>query len=117
MAAKPEPVARTAAKAIAKAPVHAYRWTLKPLIGWECRHLPSCSEYALEAIDRKPFAADQTSRDARLHHALEHAPEDIAVAEALVPGTRERRVVGDRVFDAQAIEPAVSEVHLHLPAQ
>ncbi len=25
---------------------------LKPLIGWECRHLPSCSEYALEAIDR-----------------------------------------------------------------
>jgi len=40
------------AKAIVKAPVHAYRWILKPLIGWECRHLPSCSEYALEAIDR-----------------------------------------------------------------
>jgi uncharacterized protein len=37
---------------IAKAPVHAYRWTLKPLVGWECRHLPTCSEYALEAIDR-----------------------------------------------------------------
>ena len=37
---------------IAKAPIHAYRWTLKPLIGWECRHLPTCSEYALEAIDR-----------------------------------------------------------------
>lgn len=44
--------AKSAAKAIAKAPVHVYRWTLKPLIGWECRHLPSCSEYALEAIDR-----------------------------------------------------------------
>ena len=39
-------------KAIAKAPIHAYRWTLKPLIGWECRHLPTCSEYALQAIDR-----------------------------------------------------------------
>jgi len=39
-------------RTIAKAPVHAYRWTLKPLIGWECRHLPTCSEYALEAIDR-----------------------------------------------------------------
>jgi putative membrane protein insertion efficiency factor len=39
-------------RAMAKAPVHAYRWTLKPLIGWECRHLPTCSEYALEAIDR-----------------------------------------------------------------
>jgi uncharacterized protein len=35
-----------------KAPIHLYRWTLKPLIGGECRHLPTCSEYALEAIDR-----------------------------------------------------------------
>jgi hypothetical protein len=35
-----------------KAPIHVYRWTLKPLIGMECRHLPTCSEYALEAIDR-----------------------------------------------------------------
>ena len=36
---------------IVKAPIHAYRWTLKPLMGLECRHLPTCSEYALEAID------------------------------------------------------------------
>jgi putative membrane protein insertion efficiency factor len=43
--------AARAAKAVAKAPVHAYRWTLKPLIGMECRHLPTCSEYALEAIE------------------------------------------------------------------
>ena len=35
-----------------KAPIHVYRWTLKPLIGLVCRHLPTCSEYALEAIDR-----------------------------------------------------------------
>src|SRR5262245_5928104 len=40
-----------AAKAVAKAPVKAYRWTLKPLLGMECRHLPTCSEYALQAID------------------------------------------------------------------
>ena len=38
------------AKMIAKAPVHAYRWTLKPLMGWECRHLPTCSEYARRAL-------------------------------------------------------------------
>jgi putative membrane protein insertion efficiency factor len=31
-------------------PVHIYRWTLRPLIGPNCRHLPSCSDYALEAI-------------------------------------------------------------------
>lgn len=45
-------VAQRWAKQLAKAPVHAYRWTLKPIMGWECRHLPSCSEYALEAIER-----------------------------------------------------------------
>jgi uncharacterized protein len=43
--------ARAVAKVLAKAPIHVYRWTLKPLVGWECRHLPTCSEYALEAID------------------------------------------------------------------
>jgi putative membrane protein insertion efficiency factor len=32
--------------------VLAYRYTLSPLIGPRCRHLPSCSEYAEEAIER-----------------------------------------------------------------
>ena len=36
---------------LARAPIHAYRWTIKPLIGMECRHLPTCSEYALDAIE------------------------------------------------------------------
>ncbi|KAB2851080.1 MAG: membrane protein insertion efficiency factor YidD [Hyphomicrobiaceae bacterium] len=35
-----------------KLPVHAYRWTLKPWLGHECRYLPTCSEYALDAIDK-----------------------------------------------------------------
>jgi hypothetical protein len=35
-----------------KVPIHLYRWTLKPFVGWHCRHLPTCSEYALEAIDK-----------------------------------------------------------------
>ncbi len=35
-----------------KLPIHLYRWTLKPYVGWQCRHLPTCSEYALESIDR-----------------------------------------------------------------
>ncbi len=32
--------------------VTLYRYTLSPLIGPRCRHLPSCSEYADEAITR-----------------------------------------------------------------
>lgn len=40
------------AATILKAPIHLYRWTLKALVGWRCRHMPSCSEYALEAIDK-----------------------------------------------------------------
>ena len=40
------------AATLLKAPIHAYRWTLKPLMGLECRHLPTCSEYALDAIDK-----------------------------------------------------------------
>lgn len=32
--------------------VALYRVTLSPLIGPRCRHLPSCSEYADEAINR-----------------------------------------------------------------
>jgi putative membrane protein insertion efficiency factor len=32
--------------------VLAYRFTLAPVLGPRCRHLPSCSEYAEEAIMR-----------------------------------------------------------------
>lgn len=44
-------LASGAARSVLKAPVHAYRWTLKPFLGHQCRHLPTCSEYALDAID------------------------------------------------------------------
>jgi hypothetical protein len=42
----------TIAKRIAQAPIHVYRWTLKPFVGWDCRHLPTCSEYGLESIEK-----------------------------------------------------------------
>ncbi len=32
--------------------VKAYRYTLSPLIGFDCRHLPTCSDYADQALDR-----------------------------------------------------------------
>lgn len=34
-----------------KAPIHLYRYTLSGLMGGHCRHLPTCSQYALDAID------------------------------------------------------------------
>ena len=47
-----KPVAGEVAAWLLKAPIHVYRWTLKAFVGWQCRHMPSCSEYALEAINR-----------------------------------------------------------------
>ena len=42
---------------VAKAPllgaIALYRVTLSPLVGANCRHLPTCSDYAREAIDKK----------------------------------------------------------------
>lgn len=32
--------------------VRAYQWCLKPLLGPRCRYLPTCSEYAVEAVAR-----------------------------------------------------------------
>jgi putative membrane protein insertion efficiency factor len=32
--------------------IHVYRLTLSPLIGRQCRYLPTCSEYTQEAIGR-----------------------------------------------------------------
>ncbi|MBV9783178.1 MAG: membrane protein insertion efficiency factor YidD [Acidisphaera sp.] len=31
--------------------VRVYQWTLRPLIGAHCRFVPSCSDYALEALE------------------------------------------------------------------
>jgi uncharacterized protein len=32
--------------------LRAYKWALSPLFPPTCRYVPSCSEYAMEAIDR-----------------------------------------------------------------
>ena len=85
-------IGKGAAKAVAKAPVHAYRWTLKPLIGWECRHLPTCSEYALEAIDRNGAWRGTwlaLSRICRCHpwgtHGFDPVPDITAARHPLAP--------------------------------
>jgi hypothetical protein len=30
--------------------VRAYQWTIRPILGCNCRFWPSCSEYAIEAV-------------------------------------------------------------------
>lgn len=32
--------------------IRVYQWLVSPLLGPRCRFMPSCSHYALEAIDR-----------------------------------------------------------------
>jgi putative membrane protein insertion efficiency factor len=54
-----QPLAQTLAQTCRHAPrllgralIKLYRYTLSPLIGFNCRHLPTCSDYADQAIDR-----------------------------------------------------------------
>ncbi|MDP1952430.1 MAG: membrane protein insertion efficiency factor YidD [Betaproteobacteria bacterium] len=32
--------------------IHIYRYSLSPLLGPNCRFFPTCSDYALQAIDK-----------------------------------------------------------------
>ena len=39
-------------KWLALAMLRAYKWLVSPLFGPACRYIPSCSEYAMEAVAR-----------------------------------------------------------------
>lgn len=42
----------TPAAAVGIGAVRVYQWTVRPIIGPHCRFWPSCSEYAVEALQR-----------------------------------------------------------------
>ena len=42
----------TVASLALRGAVRAYQWTLRPVLGCNCRFHPACSDYALEAIAR-----------------------------------------------------------------
>ena len=54
------------AQDLARGFVKAYQLMLSPLIGYHCRHLPTCSQYADEAIARHGFWAGGWMTLARL---------------------------------------------------
>jgi putative membrane protein insertion efficiency factor len=43
---------KTGPKAIALWMLRAYKWAVSPMLLPACRYTPTCSEYAMEAIDR-----------------------------------------------------------------
>ncbi len=45
-------ISRLAPRRAGRSLIWAYRVTLSPLVGFRCRHLPTCSQYADEALDR-----------------------------------------------------------------
>ncbi len=50
--------------------VKAYQWTLRPWVGRHCRFEPTCSDYALEALEKHGAARGlwlTLSRLARCH--------------------------------------------------
>lgn len=32
--------------------LRAYKWAISPMLGPACRYVPTCSEYAMEAVER-----------------------------------------------------------------
>ncbi|MBP2302343.1 membrane protein insertion efficiency factor YidD [Azospirillum picis] len=35
-----------------RALVYLYRWSLSPFVGWQCRFQPTCSCYAIDALEK-----------------------------------------------------------------
>src|SRR5215470_1586124 len=87
-----------------------------PLDGPLSRHAPRLIDVRPDqaGVDRERLAANQAGCDAGGHHALEHVPQHLALAEALVPGAGEHGVVGNRVFDAETTQPAIRQIDPNL---
>ncbi|MBT6094076.1 MAG: membrane protein insertion efficiency factor YidD [Rhodospirillaceae bacterium] len=47
-----EAVAKNALQGLLKALIRSYQLLISPLLGHNCRYLPGCSEYAMDAVER-----------------------------------------------------------------
>ena len=66
--------------------IQVYRHTLSPLIGLHCRHLPTCSEYADEAIGRFGLWAGGWMALARLLRCHPFGSAGLDLVPAALPG-------------------------------
>jgi putative membrane protein insertion efficiency factor len=66
--------------------VNAYRYTLSPLVGFHCRHLPTCSEYADEALARHGLWAGSWMTLARLTRCHPWGTAGLDVVTHSLPG-------------------------------
>lgn len=80
-------LASRAPRLLLRAPILAYRYTLSSFMGRQCRYLPTCSEYADEAISRHgawPGLFMATARVCRCHpwggHGHDPVPETLPKA-------------------------------------
>ena len=78
---------------IATSLIRLYQWTLSPLLGPKCRFYPSCSHYALQAIERFGVARGgwlALTRIARCHPFNPGGIDEVPSAAALTPGHSHR---------------------------
>lgn len=92
--------------------IQLYKWTLSPLIGRDCRYLPTCSSYAADAVRRHGAWAGGWMAAARLcrchplgRHGWDPAPERKPDAPLWAPWrygdwSWRARIPPDRVHDA-----------------
>jgi uncharacterized protein len=73
-----------APRGLCRAAIKAYRYTFSALVGFNCRHLPSCSAYADEALARHGLWAGGWMTLARLSRCqpwgtagLDWVPQDL----------------------------------------
>ncbi|OPY99258.1 hypothetical protein A5906_26405 [Bradyrhizobium sacchari] len=71
----------------------------------------------LDVAGSQTFATNQTGHNARLDDMFEYATNDISLAEALIAGPRESRMIRDGILDTELAEPPIGEVHLHFTAE
>jgi hypothetical protein len=76
--------------------------------------LPVCVGLDQAGINGKTFSADQSLTDAAPQDRLEHAPQQIALAETAMSVLRKRRI---HPIEAKATEPAVCQIEMDLIAQ